>query len=106
VANQKGPALFYKNTVSPDNKWIAFDLEGSASNRSAIGAQVRVFWTGGRQAQELTGGSGFCAQNQRRLHFGLGKNANVDRVEIRWPSGKTQTIRAPETNKIHKLKEA
>ena len=106
VANQKGPALLYKNTVSPDNKWIDFDLEGSASNRSAIGAQVRVFWNGQRQAQEVTGGSGFCAQNQRRLHFGLGKNAKVDRVEIRWPSGKTQTINAPETNKIHKLKEA
>jgi hypothetical protein len=106
VANQKGPALLYKNTVAPDNKWIAFELEGSTSNRSAIGAQVRVFWNGQRQAQEVTGGSGFCAQNQRRLHFGLGKNANVDRVEIRWPSGKTQTISAPEVNKIHKLKEA
>jgi hypothetical protein len=109
VANQKGPALLYKNTVSPDNKWIDFELEGSASNRSAIGAQVRVFWKGQRQAQEVTGGSGFCAQNQRRLHFGLGKlkeNEKVDRVEIRWPSGKTQTISAPEINKIHKLKEA
>ncbi|HEX5085097.1 MAG TPA: ASPIC/UnbV domain-containing protein, partial [Blastocatellia bacterium] len=53
-----------------------------------------------------TGGSGFCAQNQRRLHFGLGKNASVDRVEIRWPSGKIQIINAPEINKIHKLKEA
>jgi hypothetical protein len=106
VANQKGPALLYKNTVAPDNKWIAFELEGSASNRSAIGAQVRVFWNGQRQAQEVTGGSGFCAQNQRRLHFGLGKSANVDRVEIRWPSGKTQTVQAPETNKIHKLKES
>jgi len=108
VANQKGPALLYKNTVSPDNKWIDFELEGSASNRSAIGAQVRVFWKGQRQAQEVTGGSGFCAQNQRRLHFGLGKlkeNEKVDRAEIRWPSGKTQTISAPEINKIHKLKE-
>lgn len=105
VANQKGPALFYKNTVSPDNNWIAFDLEGSVSNRSAIGAQVRVFWNGQRQAQEVTGGSGFCAQNQRRLHFGLGKGASIDRLEIRWPSGKTQTISAPAINKIHKLKE-
>jgi hypothetical protein len=106
VANQKGPALLYKNTVAPENKWIAFDLEGAQSNRSAIGAQVRIFWNGQQQAQEVTGGSGFCAQNQKRLHFGLGKGASVDRVEIRWPSGKTQTIRAPETNKIYKLKEA
>ena len=106
VANQRGPLLLYKNTTAPDNKWIAFDLEGAASNRSAIGAHVRIFWNGQQQAQEVSGGSGFCAQNQRRLHFGLGKAASVDRVEIRWPSGKTQTIRAPELNRIHRIKEA
>lgn len=108
VANQKGPLLFYKNTVAPDNKWIAFDLEGASSNRSAIGASVRVFWNGPQkmqQVQEVSGGSGFCAQNQRRLHFGLGKTATIDRVEIRWPSGKTQTVKALEANKIHKIKE-
>ncbi len=106
VANQKGPLLLYKNAVAPDNKWIAFDLEGQASNRSAIGAEVRVFWNGQQQLQEVSGGSGFCSQNQRRLHFGLGRTANVERIEIRWPSGKVQTVTAPETNKIHKIKEA
>jgi len=55
--------------------------------------------------QEVSGGSGFCAQNQRRLHFGLGKAGAVDRVEIRWPSGKTQTLSALTLNQIHKLKE-
>ena len=105
VANQKGPALLYANSVKPDNKWIGFDLEGTQSNRSAIGAQVRLFWNGQQQAQEVSGGSGFSAQNQRRIHFGLGQAARVDRVEIRWPSGKTQTVREPETNKIHKVKE-
>jgi hypothetical protein len=105
VANQRGPLLVYKNTASPDNKWIAFELEGSESNRSAIGAQVRVFWNGGQQVQEVSGGTGFCAQNQRRLHFGLGKNPNLEKVVIRWPSGKIQTIVAPEISKVHKLKE-
>ncbi|MBL8205444.1 MAG: CRTAC1 family protein [Blastocatellia bacterium] len=106
VANQKAPLLLYKNTVAPDHKWIAFDLEGTTSNRSAIGAQVRLFWNGQQQVQEVSGGSGFCAQNQRRLHFGLGKAAQVDRVEIRWPSGKIQTIQSPAQNQIHKLKES
>ena len=73
VANQRGPLLIYKNTVAADNKWIEFELEGTKSNRSAIGAQVTLFWNGQRQVQEVSGGSGFCAQNQRRLHFGLGK---------------------------------
>jgi hypothetical protein len=74
VANQKGPLLIYRNTVNPENAWIEFDLEGTASNRSAIGAQVRLFWNGQQQVQEVSGGSGFSAQNQRRLHFGLGRN--------------------------------
>jgi enediyne biosynthesis protein E4 len=105
VANQNGPLLLYKNTVSNGNGWIEFELQGTKSNRSAIGAQVRVFWNGMQQIQEVSGGSGFCAQNQRRLHFGLGKAAGVDRVEIRWPSGKVQTIQAPAINRVHQLEE-
>jgi hypothetical protein len=95
VANQNGPLLVYRNAVAADHHWIEFALEGSVSNRSAIGAAVRVFWSGQQQVQEVSGGSGFCAQNDRVLHFGLGKVSAVDRVEIRWPSGKTETISAP-----------
>jgi hypothetical protein len=105
VANQNGPIMFYRNTAAPANRWIGFDLEGQTSNRSAIGAQVQVFWNGQQQVQEVAGGSGFCAENDRRLHFGLGKADAVDRVEIRWPSGKTQTITAPQLNQVHKIKE-
>jgi enediyne biosynthesis protein E4 len=106
VANQRGPLLVYKNTVAPGNDWIGFDLEGSESNRSAVGAEVRVYWNGQQQVQVVSGGSGFCAQNQRPLHFGLGRNAKVERAVIRWPSGKTQTIEAPEVGKVHHVKEA
>jgi hypothetical protein len=105
VANQKGPVLLYKIQVDPNNKWIEFNLTGSRSNRSAIGAEVRVFWNGQQQLQEVSGGSGFCSQNQRRLHFGLGKSAHVDRVEIRWPSGCVQTIKSPALNQIHQVNE-
>ena len=105
AANQRAPLLLYKNKVSPQNHWIQFDLEGSRSNRSAIGAQVRVFWNGQQQVQEVSGGSGFCSQNQRRLHFGLGRTADISRVEIRWPSGLKQTLTSPATDRIHRLKE-
>jgi hypothetical protein len=91
--------------VSPENRWIEFELEGRTTKRSAIGGQVRVIWNGQEQLQEVPGGSGFCAQNQRGLHFGLGKISSVDKVEIRWPSGQTQTIAAPELNRIHKVVE-
>ena len=105
VANERGPLLIYKNTVTPENKWIEFELQGTGSNRSAIGAQVTVFWNGQRQSQEVSGGSGFCAQNQRRLHFGLGKSSAIEKAVIRWPSGKTQTVENPSVGQIQKVKE-
>jgi hypothetical protein len=104
-ANQKGPLLVYKNTVATENAWIQFELTGRKSNRSAIGAQVTVHWNGQKQIQEVSGGSGYASQNQRRLHFGLGKGAGVERVIISWPSGRTQTIEAPKTGVLHKIEE-
>jgi enediyne biosynthesis protein E4 len=106
VANQKGPLLIYKNNVTPENKWISFELEGAQSNRSAIGAEVRLFWDGHQQVQQVSGGSGFCSQNQRRLHFGLGKNPQIEKVEIRWPSGNMQTIQKPLAGQVYKIKES
>ena len=105
VANERGPLLIYKNNVTPENQWIEFELEGAASNRSAIGAQVTVFWNGQHQIQEVSGGTGFAAQNQRRVHFGLGKFPQIEKAVIRWPSGKTQTIDKPAAAQLHKIKE-
>lgn len=105
VANQNGPLLVYKNTVTPENKWIEFDLEGTKSNRSAIGAQVTMFWNGQEQVQYVSGGSGFAAQNDRRLHFGLGKDPKIEKAVIRWPSGKIQMLDNPVPNQIYKVKE-
>ena len=105
VANQRGPILVYKNAVQPGRHWIDFELEGAASNRSAIGARVEVQWNNMRQIQEVSGGSGFSAQNQRRLHYGLGSHATVDRVVIRWPSGRSQTIEKPPADVVYTIKE-
>jgi len=105
VANQKGPLLIYKNEAAPENGWIEFELEGTVSNRSAIGAQVTLFWNGRKQVQEVSGGSGFSAQNERGLHFGLGKNPRVEKAVIRWPSAKIQIIEQPAINQILKIKE-
>src|SRR3984957_13257041 len=105
VANQNGPLLLYKNTVAAQNEWIEFELEGTSSNRSAIGAQVTLFWNDQKQVQEVSGGSGFASENDRRLHFGLGPNPQIDKAMIRWPSGKLQTIDKPAANQLHKMKE-
>jgi hypothetical protein len=105
VANQGGPLLIYKNTVAPGNEWIEFGLEGTKSNRSAIGAQVTLYWNGQQQVQSVQGGSGFASQNDRRLHFGLGKNPHIEKAVIRWPSGVVQTLRAPAADRLYVVKE-
>ncbi|HXE80095.1 MAG TPA: CRTAC1 family protein [Vicinamibacterales bacterium] len=114
VANQRGPLLLYKNDVAPGRHWIGFALEGGCdgdpgdtrcTNRSAIGAQVTVYWQGQQQVQEVSGGSGFCSQNQRTLHFGLGDTDEVEKVVIRWPSGRVDEIARPEADRVHVVKE-
>ena len=105
VANQNKKLLVYKNTVNDEHNWIAFLLEGTQTNKSAIGALVKVFWDGQVQTQIVTGGMGFSSQNQRRLQFGLGKADRVDKVQIIWPGGSMQEIINPEIRKVHQLKE-
>ena len=105
IANQGGPLLIYKNTVDPEYQWLEFALEGSKSNRSAIGARVTLYWSGRQQVQEVSGGSGFAAQNDRRLHFGLGKNPQIEKVVIRWPSGLVQTLANLVPGKLYNVKE-
>jgi enediyne biosynthesis protein E4 len=105
VANQRGPMLIYKNTVSPENAWIEFSLEGTKSNRSAIGAQLTLFWNSKQQVQVVSGGNGFASENDRRLHFGLGKTPSIEKIVIRWPSGRTQTLRDFAPNRLYNIKE-
>ncbi len=105
VANQRGPLLVYGNTVTPTHGWIAFALEGTRSNRSAIGAEIRLYRAGMEQLRQIEGGNGFAAQNQRRAHFGLGAASQVDSVVIRWPSGIVQTIPTPAINTLHAIRE-
>lgn len=108
VANQNSIPTIYKNEAAGKNTnhWIDFDLHGTVSNASAIGAKVELFWNEGQQTQVVTGGMGFSSQNQHRLHFGIGKNKTVDKAVIHWPSGKTDTINSPEIDKLNTIVES
>ena len=103
VANQNNQLLIYKNTVREDNNWIAVELRGSRSNASAIGSIVTVYWNEQEQSQVLSGGMGFSSQNQRRLHFGLGKSSKVDKIEILWPSGIKQEVLNPTIGEVNEI---
>jgi hypothetical protein len=90
VNNQnEAPSLLRLGRRSP-NHWIELKLEGVKSNRSAIGALVRVTAAGFVQTAEVRSGGSYLSQSDLRLHFGLGGAVKVDRVEIAWPGGGTQ----------------
>lgn len=106
VANQGGPLLIYKNYVDPAEKWVEFHLEGTKSNRDAIGAEVTLYWNGKRQLQQVAAGTGFAAENDLRVHFGLGKNPQFEKAVIRWPSGVTQTVNHLMPDQLYQVKES
>src|SRR5205807_8524022 len=89
VSNTKtyNNALYHNNGNS--NAWLTLKLEGRLSNRSAIGAKVRVKATiGGKavwQLREISGGGGLGSQNDLRAAFGLGDATNADIVRVEWP---------------------
>ena len=85
------PTLLINRTVS-DNHAVLFRLEGTKSNRAAIGARVTVTAGDLVQFNEVRSGSSYASQNDLRLHFGLGSNVVMNKVEVAWPSGKKDTF--------------
>lgn len=105
VANQNQPAVLYRSLPDSMNHWIAFKLVGTRSNRSAIGAEVILETGDATQRAIVDGGMGFASQNDRRLHFGLGRREWVDRAVIRWPSGKQQVLAHLAVDQFHTITE-
>ncbi len=105
VANQNGPVLLYKNTVDPANHWIEFALTGTRSNRSAIGAKVDLYWNNQVQRQVISGGNGFCSENQRRVFFGLGQHPAIEKAIIYWPSGSIQQLTSLKPDSLYHIRE-
>ena len=81
------------NSGDNKNHWLWLDLVGGRSNRDAIGAKVKITTATGRTLyNHVTASSGFMSSSDKRLHFGLGGDSAVRSIEIRWPSGRTQTL--------------
>jgi hypothetical protein len=105
VNNLDGPPSVLHNDGKNRNNWLIVKCVGTRSNRSAIGARVRVVADGHAQISEVMSGSGYYSQNDLRQHFGLGNARRVDMVEVRWPSGVNQTLRDVEPNRVLVVKE-
>lgn len=93
--NQNEPPSLWKESP-PAGNWILLQLEGTKSNRSAIGARVSVTAAGHAQVEEVRSGGSYLSQSDLRLHFGIGAAKAVDRVDIRWPSDADRGRRAGE----------
>jgi hypothetical protein len=85
--------------------WVMVRLDGTTSNRDGIGARVRVTAGGRTQMRLRVSSSGYASQSDPRLHFGLGDAARIDRIEIRWPSGKMQTLEGQRPNQVIRVTE-
>lgn len=90
VNNQNEPPSLIRQLNKSTNHWITLKLEGVRANRSAIGARVRIVTGSLIQTAEVRSGGSYLSQNDLRLHFGLGGEMKVDRLEIEWPGGERQ----------------
>ena len=99
------PALM-RNVVKNDNHWIGFRLIGGPkSPRDAIGSKVFVTAGGIRQRADVFSGGSYGSSSDQRVHFGLGQNNKIEKIEIHWPSGLKQEITAPSIDRIFTVAE-
>ncbi|MBK6472925.1 MAG: CRTAC1 family protein [Betaproteobacteria bacterium] len=104
LPSDAGRYRLYRNKGNA-NHWIEIDLEGTRSNRDGIGAVVRVTAGGVTQMRVQGGGMHHRSQNHTRLHFGLARNAQIEKIAVHWPSGAVQELSGPKADQVLKIRE-
>jgi len=106
VSRLNGPAALFVRKGGADHGWILLDLEGRKSNRDGIGARVRLVLPSGRVLHEhVSTAHGIYSASDSRVHFGLGAEKAITRIEVDWPSGVRQRIDSPATNQVLRVVE-
>lgn len=105
VMNMNEPPLLLRNDLKSENNWLKIKLVGVKSNRSAIGSRVVVKFGTQKQRQEVMSQTSYYSHNDIRLHFGLGKEKQVESIEIHWASGDVETLKNVAANQIITIKE-
>jgi hypothetical protein len=100
VLNLNGPARLLRNDGGNRNNWLMIRTVGTASNRDGIGARIGVTADGVTQLRDVRSSSGYLSQSDPRAHFGLGSAKIVDRIEVRWPSGRVSTLDNVKANQV------
>ncbi|HEY6491248.1 MAG: CRTAC1 family protein [Terracidiphilus sp.] len=105
LVNLGAKGTLVHNTSTNTGHWVAIQLKGTKSNRDGIGTKVEVYAGGKRWTQERVAGSGYLSQNEERMHFGLGAAATVDKIVVRWPSGREQTLENQGADRVLHIEE-
>jgi len=105
VENIDGAPMILHNEANTPNHWITLQLMGTRSNRMAIGTKVKAIAGSLVQIDEARSGGSYLSQSGTRIHFGLGDEKKVDRIEIRWPSGKTESLQQLSADRFYLVKE-
>src|SRR5438093_7209395 len=105
ITTNHGPAYLYRNDGGNKNKWLCVRAVGTKSNRSAIGAVVRIESASGKQWSAVRSGSSYCSQSDLALTFGLGSDPVVRAVDVEWPSGARDHLADVEVNQFLTIEE-
>lgn len=105
VTTSADRTYLYRNDLSAKPSWIGFRLKGKTSNRDGIGSRIRLTAGGKTQTAMVKSATGYLSQNQLPVVFGLGGASSMDGIEIRWPSGKVQTVETLAPGRIHIVEE-
>jgi enediyne biosynthesis protein E4 len=95
------PAELLYNTSTADNHWILIRTVGTKSNRDGIGTRIKISGTSGLvQYNHVTTAGSYASSNDPRVHFGLGADKIIEEIELRWPSGKVQSLRKVKADQV------
>jgi hypothetical protein len=99
--------VLLRNNAGRDNQWIGFELQGTKSNRDAIGAKITVVIGDRRTVRWITGGSSYLSSHDKRVVFGLGPRTHAKTVsaQIRWPGGTLQELSDLKANHYYQVVE-
>ncbi|MDQ3062528.1 MAG: ASPIC/UnbV domain-containing protein [Acidobacteriota bacterium] len=97
--------MILRNEGDKTNHWLTLELAAVKGSPLAIGTRVKVTTGNVVQTEEIRSGGSYLSQNDLRLHFGLGKATKADSIEIRWASGKTETLKDVAADKFYAVLE-
>jgi hypothetical protein len=101
--NNCEPAVLLHNETTTPHHWLRLELQGTKSNRDAVGARVTVQIGDRKLVRHRKGGGSYLSASDPRLHFGIGSALKVDQVEINWPSGRVQRLGPLEADRAYRV---